>query len=1436
MYTNANEEPRRTKISSVAKQLAQPRLSKKLIVDLLKEAENELSELGQSSSLSQVIGPLNQALVKENLLHHKDKDVKLLVASCLTESLRVLAPHPPFSDEIFKDVFRLIVSTFEDLGDVGSVFFTRRLRILETVAALKCSVIMLDIGLEDLVQKMFEIFFKVVKQSHQQSIFQAILSIMTVILEEKVSKRLLYLILQNLLKDEKGASFYIAVSILQKCAGNLETPICDFLTFCVLDRDALGNELKKSYHEVILKIFQHAPKILNPIIPILTQEMLIDQVDVRLKAVHLIGKLLPISKLSLSQEYGALFVEFLKRFLDKSPDVRLAAIECARECYIANPSGRETNDILTALGGRLLDFDDKVRMQTVLAVCDLAISNLAYFPSELVTQSLERLRDKKVSVRKCAMHKLLELYRVYCDKLSKNIIVINDQYEQIPCKILLLCFDKDCKEFRSQYMERILSEHLFPDSLSMQKKAAHWITIFSYFTLPHIRALNSIMCQKRRLQLDIQVYLNLRAKEKENVSDEVYKKIFFPSFEKMSVAFTDSSKAEDYFQKLHQMKDENIFKALRELVDEQTTMATARTIQDSILKRIGKDHQCYEFFKILSKKCSYSIFDAELVQHIFDFLLSEKHDSEKYVQAAGDLLLIIVNMSPSLLKGCEEYILKLLLEVPVLSNEKLLQILAKAGHTISIKFSDISPSLEQYCLKGTRAESKYAVSAIASLNKGSDFMLGSLCKKLVSSLHDGGNIPPILQALGYVAKYYYETYRQHEDIIGQFIHENIFNSFQPKLMCPQRTKRSRHKGKKLAHQNNHKIYGMKMLAKLFSSHQLADHKQKVKNFLNILLETIRENGSMGFSSASVDDASHLRFAAAKSILCLATRWDFLLTPEMFRSAIMISRDPSPNVRKLFLCKIYKLLKTRALPLRYACAFALASSDGLADIRSDANKFLTDFVKEYCKDSPQGNILDRDANYAAVTNCPEYTIVYIIHILAHDVNFPSEECQDDNAHNTFCSPLTVICRTLLEINSANSSKNISNTIPYLLGILRAIKKAKDAVDDKFTPNLHILSDIALSVIKKQSHQCWSSPSSPQIILLPSSFYKCPDTAERELDGSDFKQQAKSGELAKSLDSRKGSSNSMRSKGETDYSLAYLKVPKSTTEKNEKIIGVSKAVHKKAVSEDSYKSVELTTENIAAHENTGEMPLVSNQMGKEKLSSCGSVGTNPLSTDPFVRKQQGNSIPLAASERNNVCNWFEGSKNESRDVPSQTCMQMMSADSAEKLVGRRIRLWSHINKCFNSVAVTSYDSQRSNHKVTFGNGDIELLHLGDEKWEAEESRELSDKGCDVLHKALNDRKRGNSNDSEIAKQDEDPSVCSREEGLDSFRKSNSQCQSANLDENNENFINGIVPCNGTSNGKGKKLVPKSSSKKRPALNVVHENTSSIATRRSTRLRKT
>ncbi|GMN51774.1 hypothetical protein TIFTF001_020914 [Ficus carica] len=445
-----------------------------------------------SKKIEAAIKPLKKRIIN-GLLQHKDKDVRLLVAICVTEIFRILAPEPPFEDNYLRDIFKLILSMFAELADTT------------------------NIDCNDLVMEMFNIFFSVVREHHQRSLINDILSIMSDILNEEASQPFLDVILGNLLKEGKetpSASSQLAISVIQTCAEKLEPFVCGFLTSCILNRDAIRSELSEFYHEIIFKIYQCAPQMLLAVIPNIVQELLTDQVDVRIKALTLMGKLLSLSENHIARDYRNLFIEFLKRFSDKSAEVRISALQCAKICYMTNPTGTESHEVLSALEGRLLDFEDRVRIQAVIIACDLARSNLKVFPPKLLCQTIERLRDKKIAVRKETLQKLLEVYHEYCNQCSQGYMVISDHLEQIPLKILMLCYDKDTKEFRPQSMELVLAKDLFPSLLSVEERTWHWVHLFSLFTPLHLKALNSILSQKRRLQNEMQIYLASRRKDK----------------------------------------------------------------------------------------------------------------------------------------------------------------------------------------------------------------------------------------------------------------------------------------------------------------------------------------------------------------------------------------------------------------------------------------------------------------------------------------------------------------------------------------------------------------------------------------------------------------------------------------------------------------------------------------------------------------------------------------------------------------------------------------------------------------------------------------------------------------------------------------------------------------------------------------------------------
>lgn len=67
----------------------------------------------------------------------------------------------------------------------------------------------------------------------------------------------------------------LAISVIQSCQDKIRPVVCGFLASCSFDKDAEGSDLKASYHEIVFKIFQHAPEMLQDFIPTLNQELLV---------------------------------------------------------------------------------------------------------------------------------------------------------------------------------------------------------------------------------------------------------------------------------------------------------------------------------------------------------------------------------------------------------------------------------------------------------------------------------------------------------------------------------------------------------------------------------------------------------------------------------------------------------------------------------------------------------------------------------------------------------------------------------------------------------------------------------------------------------------------------------------------------------------------------------------------------------------------------------------------------------------------------------------------------------------------------------------------------------------------------------------------------------------------------------------------------------
>ncbi|XP_028782650.1 microtubule-associated protein futsch [Neltuma alba] len=227
------------------------------LLPLLDRVENFLSRVEQSptKSMQNALSPSLKALVADKLLKHSDVDVKVAVASCISEITRITAPDAPYDDEQMKEVFQLIVSSFENLLDKSSPSYTKRTSIVETVAKVRSCVVMLDLECDALIVEMFQHFFKAVREHHPESVFSSMEIIMTLVIEESedISLDLLAPILASVKKDEGVLPLAkkLGERVLESCATKLKP-------YLVQAVSTLGISLD-DYSKVLATICQETP-------------------------------------------------------------------------------------------------------------------------------------------------------------------------------------------------------------------------------------------------------------------------------------------------------------------------------------------------------------------------------------------------------------------------------------------------------------------------------------------------------------------------------------------------------------------------------------------------------------------------------------------------------------------------------------------------------------------------------------------------------------------------------------------------------------------------------------------------------------------------------------------------------------------------------------------------------------------------------------------------------------------------------------------------------------------------------------------------------------------------------------------------------------------------------------------------------------------------
>lgn len=253
-----SEKELKHELLDVGIKLLSPPSSIHELLTLLDKVEHILTQVGQdpSKSMQDALVPSMKALISNELLMHPLVDVRISVVSCISEILRITAPHQPFIDEKMKEIFELTLIAFKKLSELSGHCYSKALQILETVAKVRSCVMLLDLGCDALIVQIFQLFFNTIRLNHPHSVFSNMEEVMIWLIEESddVSVELLKPILASVKKQNQALSplsWKLGEEVLRRCSAKVKPYLSKEVKLMRVDLD--------DYSEIVTSLCQDEP-------------------------------------------------------------------------------------------------------------------------------------------------------------------------------------------------------------------------------------------------------------------------------------------------------------------------------------------------------------------------------------------------------------------------------------------------------------------------------------------------------------------------------------------------------------------------------------------------------------------------------------------------------------------------------------------------------------------------------------------------------------------------------------------------------------------------------------------------------------------------------------------------------------------------------------------------------------------------------------------------------------------------------------------------------------------------------------------------------------------------------------------------------------------------------------------------------------------------
>ncbi|KAI8912618.1 armadillo-type protein [Gorgonomyces haynaldii] len=1040
----------------------------------LKELRNKLSHLAQDNVDKQSLESVRSQLIQSRMIQHKDKGIRILVACCCSDLLRLYAPDPPFDEREIKTLFTLFFKQLQGIGDPKGPFFSDYYYLLDSICTVRSVTLLADMNCDQMIVDLFADFFEMISSDMSPSVTICLLEVMQQLVDEcsSLPMPVVEILMRQFEKKQQNrnpAAFKLACELCSATSDKLQRYVCQYFSDIIIasseitDDDELADF--KAAHSLVLQINKSVPALLLNVIPLLEEELKVENLIIRRFATTSLGEMYVESGHRLIEQYASTWQAWRDRRNDKAPTIRVVWAEYVYFIVEKHPELLQLME--PDLTHKIMDPDEKVRVAIVNTIGKLS-EGLHPVSDSCFRAVGNRCRDRKMQVRTESMRVLSRLFQ----KLYTKAVAADGDFSAIepflwiPSQIVELLYLGDAE--MTIMVEKALHEFILPPNLNDGVRTERLMEIVSVFSEKQYLAFLSVLQRQATTIKDFSYFIDqcqrynggIMDAESEEITDALNQ-----IMDHLATKVPESRKPVQHLQKFAEINNSRLYQIIRNIMNPATDFKSILKYNKEIATRLEKHPQVYETLAVFLRRISLTLVPKESGSQLLELIerASASHDTKEILfgSTAERLVEDCAKLFPTFFRAEKEQLIKMFVsgqdQQLVTDALRALSKLISSDPTECPKEQSIVDRLLEKCMNGTSKQAKYA--ALVLVHGGFKKELEKLLQTIVDELDNIPTIVPRLSTLRVLAQKIPTVYQTFAQRISTFCVD---------LLSVGTDNQSESDANwiefhDLEFEGQSKVLAFQVLA---APLLIQDQTQKdglLGSVLELIKKCLGQEGELGQGTDPVVK-THLRLQAGKIYLKLQETVQDVGDFELYKLVGLLVQDPVYQVRDVILTKLCKAMSLQLLPVKFAPYLCMVAHDPEDDLKAKASSMLLRLTK------PNENM------EASI----EFSFVRAMHLLAHHPDFTEEEedLQQFEAYINFF------------LDSVCNGDNVS----YLYHMSGQLKLVKDKHAEQSRP-LYVLCELAQLLMQRRaaSHN-WVLQAYPDKVGLPRDLFERLDKDE------------------------------------------------------------------------------------------------------------------------------------------------------------------------------------------------------------------------------------------------------------------------------------------------------------------------------------------------------